>query len=154
MDTGETAKELVRKIKILFAVLAAANGGVFLLIFFLHKKELSPSLTPEVLRPLGIGLLIATVCFSVAVSILLRTFFVSKALKSRKFDLWQYHSLQMKLVIFPMIGVLPAALGYLFRLPKLYLYGSMIVALYGVYSALPSLKKIRGELNYFQKRCS
>ncbi len=146
-------RTVLQRLKGVFAVCAVLDSAVFILIFLLHRYGITSSMYTGNLWILGIILLVLTTAFCVAIPILARSIYVSRTLKERRFSLEGYIRIQIRLVFLSLGGALFAALAYLFLVPKLHLYASMIAALYGVYSAIPSKKKIQGEINYFSTKC-
>lgn len=148
----DNIQSLLGRMNRIFLKWAILDTAVFILIFLLHRAGAAPALPSQTVWAAGIVLLILTAAVCVALPILVRSVFVSRVLKTGRFTLEGYHRLQGRLITLPMVGALFAALSYLFLVPKLHLYAAMIAALYGVYSALPAKKKIRGEINYFKTR--
>ena len=146
-EAADIRKDLLR----IFWILSGIVIIIFLTVFFLHRADLAPRLQQEHLRVTGIITLVLTAILSAALPILMRTLFVSRTTRDRRFYIPEYRRLQKTLIILPMIGAFFAGFAYLFLVPKLHLYGSVLFALYGIYSALPAQKKIQGELNYFEK---
>jgi len=151
---NEESHKLLKDMKKFFWIWACIDICVFILIFFLHRGGISPELAPGALRAFGIVLLILTAALCAAAPILVRSLYVSRTLKAKQFKLAEYARLQKNLTTLPMAGALFAGLSYFLLVPKLHLYAAMIAALYGVYSAIPAKKKIRGEINYFKARCT
>ena len=144
---------LLKKMNRIFWIWACIDLTVFVLIFFLHRAGVSPELPSQALWVSGIVLLVLTAAGSIAAPIMIRSLYVSRTLKARRFFIGQYESIQILLVSLSMAAALIAGVSYLLLVPKLHLYAAMIAALYGVYSAIPSKKKIQGEINYFEARC-
>jgi len=144
---------VLKRLKRVFTVFAVLDSVVFVIIFLLHRYGITSSMYSGNLWILGIVFLVLTTAFCVAIPILARSIYVSRTLKERRFSLEGYIRIQSRLILLTLGGALFAALSYLFLVPKLHLYASMIAALYGVYSAIPSKKKIQGEINYFGTKC-
>lgn len=151
---NEETHSLLNRMNRRFWIWAAADAAIFILIFFLHRAGITPSVTPPILRGLGITFLILTALACAAAPIMIRSVYVSRTLKTGRFHPANYGDLQVRLISLSMAGALFAAGSYLFLVPKLHLYAAMIAALYGVYSAIPAKKKIQGEINYFGAKCS
>ena len=115
---------------------------------FLHRTgvRITP---PGNLRYWGLTLLILSVTSGIALPILMRTLFHSRAVKTKKVEHGQYRRFQEHLIMLGLSACYFACLAYLFLVSKLYLYGSVFAGLYGVYSSIPSRAKLAGEMRYY-----
>ena len=124
-----------------FALLLAAG-------YLVHRtgpETLLDSLSP---RTAGLVLLMVSVGMAVAFPILLRVRFHNLC-RSDGISLDRYMSFQSGLMALVGTGGIAAGTAYLLVVPGLYLYGSVLAALYGVYSILPSRQKTTGELKAY-----
>jgi predicted secreted protein len=102
------------------------------------------------LRAWGILLLIVSVILGVALPILLRTLFNSRAVEAKRVALVDFVAHQQRLVVVSISAAYVAGVAYLLLVPNLYLYGSVLAGLYGIYSAIPSERKLKGELRFYR----
>ncbi|MBN2531828.1 MAG: hypothetical protein JXB88_02990 [Spirochaetales bacterium] len=146
----EIILKLLKKLRIIFWIItggAIVFFSITIITHYLAKITVSPPFGSLMIW--GLFLFIMSVITGVAIPILLRTFFHSRVYKKKSASFQDYAHLQQYNMIISLLSTLPANLAYLFLVPKLYLYGSVIAALYGIYSSLPSVKKIAGELKYY-----
>jgi len=141
---------LLKKIRIIFRIMIGIAIVFFIMNIFIHYL-LKISVVPPFgsLFSWGLGLFIVSVITGVALPILMRTFFHSRAYRKKNAHFADYIVLQKRIMIVSLLSAIPANCAYLFLVPKLYLYGSVIAGLYGIYSSIPSEKKIAGELKYY-----
>jgi len=142
----------IRLIKKLYWIFAGTITPVVL--FFaadvvMHQMGIRVMLPFGSPRLWGITVLILSVLCGAALPILMRSAFQTRAAGARSVGIEEYASLQVRLIVISMIAALPACVAYLFVLPKLYLYGSVLAGLYGIYSSIPSRRKINAELRYY-----
>ena len=129
-----------------------ANVGFFFCLiagYFIHNKDKTPLLGPAHLKTVGTSLFILTMIFTVALPILIRVRFHQHALAFLSINPSDYGAFQKKLMISVGIGTALAGLSYILVIPDLYLYASVLAALYGIYSILPSRRKVMGELRAY-----
>jgi hypothetical protein len=146
------AKNDMKLTRKLFWIFGAAITPVVL--FFvadvvIHQMRIQVSLPFGTPRLWGIAVLILSVLCGVALPILLRAGFQTRASRKRSVGIEEYTSLQVLLTVLSMVAALLACVAYLFLFPKLYLYGSVLAGLYGIYSSIPSRRKIASELRYY-----
>lgn len=127
------------------------SASIFFIITILIHYYLKISVSPPFgsLFFWGLSLFLLSVITGIALPILMRTLFHSRAFKEKNAHFTDYTILQQRIMIISLASTLPANCAYLFLIPNLYLYGSVIAALYGIYSSIPSGKKIAGELKYY-----
>jgi len=140
---------LLKKLTLVFGILVGIAAVFFALIYLTHFRKITVTPPTFTIWVWGVILLVLTVWFSVALPILMRTLFHSKAVKNKKVEFGQYEKLQVNLIIVTLIGAYTACLAYLFLVPKLHLYGSVLAGLYGIYAAIPTRKKISADLAYY-----
>jgi len=146
----EPAQKLLKKMQIIFWIMTGIALVFFIINLIIHY-QLKLSVKPPFgsLMVWGLFLFIISVVAGIALPILLRTLFHSRAHKEKKAQFPGYAVLQERIMVISLLSAIPANIAYLYLVPKLYLYGSVIAALYGIYSSLPSKKKITGELKYY-----
>ena len=105
---------------------------------------------PGNIRIWGILLLVLSVTFGVALPVLFRTFFHGKYIKHKSVSISEYLVYQRGLITVCSIAIISASISYLFIVSTLYMYGSILAALYGVYSAIPFNERIVKELKIYK----
>jgi len=133
----------------MFWIVTATAGLFFGLDVALHELGTVVKVPFGTLRGWGIALLILAVACGVALPILLRAQFQTRAARLRRVTLVQYEALQIRIMLLAWAAALAADLAYLFPVPPVYLYGSVLAGLYGIYSIIPSQRKITAELRYY-----
>ncbi len=121
----------------------------FIGIVILQKLEIR-IIPPGNIRAWGILLFVLSAAFGAALPVLLRTSFHDKFLKDKNVNISEYIVYQKKLFILCSIAVIPASFAYMFIVSPLYMYGSVLAALYGIYSTLPFKDKIFRELRMYK----
>jgi len=144
-NTDILIKRLTKTFWIL-ASIAVALFGVDFLLFILKIPIVLPGIP---IGLLGLVFLMVSVVFGVALPILIRTLFQTRAAKRKRVGFMEMESFEVKLVVIPFIAAYSADLACLFIVPDVHLYGSVACALYGIYSAIPVRRKILGDLNYY-----
>jgi hypothetical protein len=143
-------RDLVRKLNSLFWILTFLAVAFLGLGYLLHKMNVPISSPWGELRGWGILLLIVSVILGVALPILLRTMFNKRAVNAKHVELVDYVSHQRRLVVISISAAYVAGVAYLLLVPNLYLYGSVLAGLYGIYSAIPSERKLKGEMRFYK----
>ncbi len=105
---------------------------------------------PGNIRIWGILLFVLAAAFGAAIPVLQRTLFHDKFLKDNIVNISKYIKYQKKLFILCSVAVIPASFAYMFIVSPLYMYGSVLAALYGIYSTLPFKDKITKELRIYK----
>lgn len=144
-NTGDTLK----KLWVMFWVSIVLPLLLFAGVVLIHQLgiKISPA---ENMRILGISLLVFSVTFGVALPVLFRTSFHGKYIKQKNVVISEYLTYQRNMIVVCSIAIISASVAYLFIVSSLYMYGSMLAALYGVYSALPLKEKIVKELKIYK----
>ncbi len=122
---------------------------LFIAVVIVHKIDITVTV-PGNVRIWGIALLVVSVTMGVAIPVRLRTLFYSKSLKLESTSVVDYLSYQKKLITVCSIAIVPASFAYMFIVSPLYMYGSVLAALYGIYSTLPFKDKIFRELRMYK----
>jgi hypothetical protein len=90
------------------------------------------------------GILLLIVSVGVTLPILLRTLFNRRAVEVKQVALVDFVAHQQRLVVVSISAAYVTGVAYLLLVPNLYLYGSVLAGLYGIYSAIPSERKLKG----------
>jgi len=122
---------------------------LFTLSYFAHQQNIRIT-PPGNLQAWGVLLLILAVSLSMALPILMRTIFHDRSARRGGVDFWSYERFQLRQMAVAISGAVFAGLAYLFLVPKFHLYATVLAGLYGIYSVLPSRKKISGEMKYYK----
>lgn len=122
---------------------------LFVAVAIFHQTDIS-IISLNNRRIWGILLLVASVSTGIALPIFIRTLFLNKFAKKRLVLFEEYIQYQRNLIILSSVALVCASIAYLLVVSPLYLYGSMLAALYGIYSILPFKAKINSELIYFK----
>ena len=115
----------------------------------MHQMEIR-IFPPGNIRIWGIILFVFSVTLGAAVPVFLRTSFHSRYVKQNSVTASEYLFYQRTLIAVCSIAVVTASLAYLFIVSSLYMYGSTLAALYGIYSVLPFRLKIENELKIYK----
>jgi predicted secreted protein len=140
---------LVRKLNSLFWILTFLAVAFLGLGYLLHRMAVPISPPFGQLRAWGILLLILSVILGVALPILLRTLFNRTAVQAKRVGMAAFTDHQRRLVVISISAAYMAGVAYLLLVPNLYLYGSVLAGLYGIYSAIPSERKLKGEMRFY-----
>jgi hypothetical protein len=140
---------LMRTLNRLFWTLTAVAVAFLGLGYLLHR--LSVGIAPSLGNPRIWGIFILTLAalLGVALPILLRTLFNRHAVEAKHVDAAEFAVHQKRLVVIPICAAYAAGVAYLLELTGLYLYGTVLCGLYGIYSALPQERKLKGEMRYY-----
>jgi hypothetical protein len=140
---------LMRALNRLFWTLTAVAVAFLGLGYLLHRLgvRIAPSLGGSQIW--GIFLLTIAAILGVALPILLRTLFNKRAVEAKNVDTVEFTVHQKRLVVIPICAAYAAGGAYLLELTGLYLYGTVLCGLYGIYSALPQERKLKGEMRYY-----
>lgn len=122
---------------------------LFVGVVILQKQGIR-IIPPGNIRIWGILLLVLSAAFGAALPVFLRTSFHGKFLKDNNVNISEYNEYQKKLFILCSVAVVPASFAYMFIVSPLYMYGSVLAALYGIYSTLPFKDKISRELRMYK----
>lgn len=146
---NEDVAKLARILNRLFWVLTVLAFTFLGLGYLLHRMNVTIPPPFGGLRTWGIFLLVLSVLLGVALPILLRTLFNKRAVDAKHVDLNVFVDHQKRLVVISISAAYAAGIAYLLMVPNLYLYGSVLAGLYGIYSAIPSERKLAGELRFY-----
>ena len=141
--------ELVRSLNRLFWTLTVIAVAFLGLGYLLYRMEINFSTSLGNPQVWGIFLLTLAALLGVALPILLRTLFNKRAVEKKQVTTADCIAHQRRLVVIPVCAAFAAGVAYLLKLPGLYLYGSVLCGLYGIYSAIPQERKLKGEMRYY-----
>jgi hypothetical protein len=146
---ADKKEKLIRRLTWIFGAAITPVLLFFALDVIIHQRAIQIPLPFGTPRLWGILVLILSVLCGIALPILMRAGFQTRAARTGSVDLENYTALQIRLIVVSMAAALLACVAYLFVLPKLYLYGSVLAGLYGIYSVIPSNRKINADLRYY-----
>jgi hypothetical protein len=135
--------ELVRNLNRLFWTMTLLAVAFLGLGYLLHRMGISIPSSVEGLRTWGILLLTLAAILGVALPILLRTMFNKRAVNAKQVSKVEFVAHQKRLI------AIAISAAYLLVVPGLYQYGSVLCGLYGIYSAIPQERKLKGEMRYY-----
>lgn len=118
-------------------------------VVILHQLDIR-IVPPGNIRVWGILLFVLSVALGAALPVFFRTSFHSRYIKQSGVSILEYLAHQRNLIAICSISVIPASIAYLFIVSPLYMYGSILAALYGIYSTLPFKEKIVNELKIYK----
>jgi hypothetical protein len=141
--------DLVKTLNRLFWIMTVLAVAFLGLGYLLHRLGTSVPSSDQGLRIWGILLLTLAAVLGVAVPILVRTMFNKRAVSAKHVAMADFAAHQKRLVAIPITAAYVAGVAYLLAVPGLYLYGSVLCGLYGIYSAIPQERKLKGEMRYY-----
>lgn len=147
MDTNTSI--LTRLLNRLFWAMTAAVLALMAAGYLLHRFAIQVRPPFGSLRGWGLLFLVASVALGVALPILIRTLFNKNAVQRKDVELAAFTAHQKTLITVSISAALVGGLAYILVVPKLYLYGSVLAGLYGIYSAIPNERKLAGELRFY-----
>ena len=115
---------------------------LFFVIFILHKVNNLPSINSKYIGYLGWLLFVLTALFGIALPILMRSLFRYKVIKYRKVDINSFFQFEKRTLFITLTSAYVANIAYIFLVPKLHLYGSVLMALYVISVLYPKERKI------------
>ena len=146
---NQDVAKFTRKLNRLFWVLTVLAVAFLGLGYLLHRMNIEIPTPFGSLRAWGIFLLLLSVILGVALLVLLRTLFNKRAVEEKHVELVLFLAHQKRLVVVSVSAAYAACIAYLLMVPNLYLYGSVLAGLYGIYSAITSERKLKGELRFY-----
>ena len=146
---NDELSELVRNLNRLFWTLTVLAVAFLGLGYLLYRTEVTISSSLGSLRIWGIFLLTLSAILGIALPILVRTLFNKQAVGARQVAMADFVAHQKRLVVIPICAAYVAGVAYILEVPGLYLYGSVLCGLYGIYSAIPQERKLKGEMRYY-----
>ena len=146
---NDELNELVRSLNRLFWTLTVLAVAFLGLGYLLQRTEVTIFSSPGSLRFWGVFLLTLSAILGIALPILVRTMFNKQAVRAKKVAMADFEAHQKRLVVIPICAAFVAGVAYFLAVPGLYLYGSVLCGLYGIYSAIPQERKLKGEMRYY-----
>jgi hypothetical protein len=141
-NMGKVLWRLLVKIEILPLLL-------FISVAIIHKTGIKIPSIPYI-RFYGIFLFVCSVTFGAALPIFIRTAFYNRFVTNKSVLPEEYTHYQSVLMALSSVAVVSASLAYLLVVSPLYLYGSTLAAIYGIYSVIPFQSKIEKELSIYK----
>ena len=142
-------KDVLNKLWKKFWISMSLPMLLFVGVVIIQKLEMH-IIPPGSIRIWGILLFVLAAAFGAALPILQRTSFHDKFLKDNNVNIPEYIEYQKRLYLLCSVAIVPASFAYLFIVSPLYMYGSVLAALYGIYSILPFKDKIIKELKMYK----
>lgn len=143
------SEDIFRKLWRIFWVSVVLPLSLFVVVVVVLRLGIRYS-PPGNIRIWGIVLFVLSVTFGVAIPVLLRTSFYGKFVKCKSVSVSEYINYQKFLIIVCSTAIISSSVSYLFIVSSLYMYGSILAALYGVYSVIPFQMKIGKEVKIFR----
>jgi predicted secreted protein len=140
---------LVKNLNRLFWTLTVVAVAFLGLGYLLHRMGITVSTSLGNLKVWGIFLLILTAILGIALPILLRTTFNKRAVDAKHVTMAEFVAHHRRLIAIAISAAYVAGVAYILVVPGLYLYGSVLCGLYGIYSAIPQERKLKGEMRYY-----
>jgi len=140
---------LLRELNRLFWILTVLALAFLGLGYLLNRMGVDTTPPFGSLRVWGTVLLIVAAILGVALPILVRTLFNKRAVGAKNVMMSEFTTHQKRLVVISVSAAYVAGIAYLLVVPGLYLYGSVLCGLYGIYSAIPQERKLKGEMRFY-----
>jgi hypothetical protein len=146
---SDPTKELRGRLQVRFWMLVGA--ALVLLALDVAVHQLHGPVSPPFfsIRLWGIVVLVVAAGLGIALPIFLRSFFHDRARNRGSVDLAAYARHEKNLMTVSVAASWVAAVGYLFPVQGLHLYGSVLAGLYGIYAAIPSQPRLAAEMRYY-----
>ncbi len=138
-----------KKLNLTFWTAASFVAAVLTAVYILHKYGITVQVPPGSPRLWGILFLLLTALCCIATPILIRTGFHDRAVKNKNVTRAQFEKYQKGIILTTFAGAFIADLAYLFLAGQFYVYGCILAAIYGVYGAIPTRKKITAEMRFY-----
>jgi predicted secreted protein len=146
---SDESSELLKTLNRLFWTLTAIAVVFLGLGYLLHRMGIKISSPQTGLKIWGIFLLVFAAMLGVALPILMRTLFNKRAVNAKHVSKAEFAAHHKRLIIIAISAAYVAGVAYILVVPGLYLYGSVLCGLYGIYSAIPQERKLKGEMRYY-----
>lgn len=124
--------------------------SIIFIISFVVGKYRQPRIPFGVEYYWGTFCVFGSMLFGVIFPIILRVIFHNRAIKNNKVLLLDYIKQQKLELRVTFLGTIFVAPVCLFSLPVVHTYVTVLAALYAIYSVIPSVKKITGEINLYK----
>ena len=142
-------KKICQKLKNIYWVMVSITFFLFFLIFSLHKINNLPSINPKYIGYLGWLLFVLTALFGIALPILMRSLFRYKVIKYKKVNINLFFQFKKRTLFIALTSAYVANIAYIFLVPKLHLYGSVLIALYAISVTYPKEREILIDMKCF-----
>lgn len=143
-------KNLNKKLNIMFLLCAGFSISNYVSVFILHKLAIPQSPHGETLRMFGLIFFVLSVATGIALPIIFRTQLHGKLMRNKKIELKEYISYNRALFILAASSSVFSSVNYFLAVPDLYLYGSVLATLWGIYGVIPAKKRIISETKYYR----
>ncbi len=143
-------QNLIKKLNLMFLICAVLSLLEYISIFVFHKLGFTPNVTGDDLRNMGLIFFILSVTSGIALPIIFRTLLHGKLIANKRIKLSEYLRYNIYLFILAYISVVFSSVNYFLAAPPLYLYGSVLAALWGIYGVMPGKKRISTETKYYR----
>lgn len=142
-------KEICQKLKNIYWVMFSIAFLLFFIVFFLHKINNLPSISSEYIGYVGWLLFVLTALFGIALPILMRNLFRYRVVKHGGVDLESFFHYEKRALLTALTSAYIANIAYILLVPKLHLYGSVLIALYAISVVYPKRRKIFIDMKCF-----
>lgn len=115
-------------------------------------RRFAPLSSIETTRTLSVIILLGSALCSAAIPILIRMFFYRKAVKKIGLSPADFYHMKIGIIFCVFIGCIFSIIAYLVPIFRYHLYLSVFIAIYGVYSILPTDKTYQKDRNGFKVR--
>ena len=125
----------------------------FLLIFAtfaLHKYGILNAYSSDYIGYIGLFLFILSATSGIALPLFMRYLFRDKAIKHGNTNSSLFLNFEINTLYISLTSGYIANISYILLVPKLHLYGSVIIALYAIYAYFPERQKIIVDLKTFR----
>lgn len=146
---SDELSDLMKTLNRLFWTLTVVAVAFLGVGYLLHRVGIEISTSPAGLKVWGILLLVLAAVLGVALPILMRTLFNKRAVEAKRVSKAAFVTHHKRLIAIAISAAYVAGIAYILVVPGLYLYGSVLCGLYGIYSAIPQERKLLGELRYY-----
>ncbi|NIA23878.1 MAG: hypothetical protein GWP03_06970 [Proteobacteria bacterium] len=142
-------KDIIKRLRTTYFIMVIPIFLLIFTIFALHKYKILIAFNSKYIGYIGLFLFVLSATFGIALPILMRNLFRYKAIKKGDIDISLFFNFENKTLFITLISGYIANIAYILLVPKLHLYGSIIIALYAIYVSYPEKKKIIVDLKTF-----
>ncbi len=147
---GYYMKNIKNRLNIYFIFLSIFSVIIYSSVFLYHRRGGGTFFEGETLRTAGLVFFILAIACGVAGPILLRVLIQDRMVKSGALSAGEYLNHNLRINAVTMLAVIFSGVNYFLAVPDLYLYGSVLAAIYGIYGIIPVEKKIAAEVRYYR----
>jgi hypothetical protein len=141
---------MTKKLKKAYFMLLSPAGFGIIIIFVAKTYNFLKLGNFEFLGIIAPFVFILSVIFAVALPIFYRTLFVHRVRHLKNLSENNLIKFELNLLYFALVTPYLTLIAFLLELPRFYLAGSVLMALYAVYYYYPSQKRIRFEKRIFR----